>query len=185
MTLQGKIWASVIESSGALGVEQGSWAGQPPQGKSGRERPGEGEADPDTHPVYLDGGPCVSVRALSHCTAYSPPVTSPGAREAVEREQGSAQDHPLALTLGHGSSGEPEHPPHISSLFDKCDCFSVPRGPGPSHLEPSCITGLHHLVRRGWFPSAFLNVSQSVSPHPNIRTPTCNIQHFSVYKHHS
>lgn len=109
------------------------------------------------------------------------PQPSPGARAALVREEGQHKITPLALTLGHGSSGEPQHPPHISSLFDKCDCFSVPRGPGPSHLELSCIIRLHHLVRRGQFPSAFLNVS----PHPNIRTPACTIQHFSVYKHHS
>lgn len=149
-----------------------------PQGKSRRERPREG-ADPDTHPVYLDGGPCGSVRVHGHCAACLLPAAFPRGQGSSSEGGGSAQDHPL--TLGHSSSGEPQHAPHISSLFDKCDCFSVPRGPGPSHLELSCIIRLHHLVRRGQFPSAFLNVS----PHPNIRTPACTIQHFSVYKHHS
>ena len=69
------------------------------------------------------------------------------------------------------------------SLLSKCGCFSHSHEPQVLPFGTACIAGTHRPIRRGQFPSAFLNVSQSVSLHPSTRTPTCNIHHLSQCKH--
>lgn len=176
--------------AGKAGCGAGNWAGQPPSGDEW-----EGAADPGTHPVYLaHRGTCVSSEPPETTeTAARPthPPVSPGPG-LTGREGGVSMSPPTpplpgpsvsSMALSHPSS---EYRAQASSPSHPCPApsrFSAPRAPGPPTCLRPCITGTHRQVRRGRFPSAFLNVSQSVSLHPNTRTPTCNIQQLSPRQH--
>lgn len=170
------------------GCGAGNWAGQPPPGDEW-----EGAADPGTHPVYLaHRGTCVSSGLLRGLGLLLAPPLPQSPQDLGAGEEGTAQAPDPAPSQGPLSAAWPSpcpssgHRAQASNPSHPCPApvhFSAPRALGPPTCRQPCITGTHHRLRRGWFPSAFLNVFQSVSLHPSTRTPAYNIQHLSPRKH--
>lgn len=144
--------------------------------------------DPGTYPVCQAwrGHMCELTACCEGWDYTSSPLPTPSCSPTSQSSPGEGGGV-NTVVLSPGPSSGCRTRASSRGLMARCSASvaasPTPMNPRSSHLTLPCIAGTHRPVRRGQFPSAFLNVSQSVSLHPSTRTPTCNIHHLSRCKH--